>query len=207
MDLNAEILRRLEETYREAKTELEYTSPYQLLIAAMLSAQTTDRQVNAVTGTLFRKYPDAASLAGADISEVETIIRGCGFYHVKAKNITAAAKMLAERFGGEVPRTLGELMSLPGAGRKTANVVLSNAFGVPAIAVDTHVFRVSNRLGLADAKDVEKTEEQLKKAVPREKWGGAHHWLIRHGRRVCHARKPDCAGCFLNDICKSARVK
>jgi endonuclease III len=202
MDINGEILKRLEEHYPEAKPELMFTNAFELLIATMLSAQTTDRQVNSVTGTLFEKYPDAKSIVKADITEFELAIKSCGFYHTKAKNIIETCRLLEEKYNGDVPRTMEELTALPGVGRKTANVVLSNAFGIPAIAVDTHVFRVSNRLGLADAKDVEKTEEQLKINIPEEKWSQAHHWIIWHGRRVCHARKPDCAGCFLNDICK-----
>lgn len=205
MDFKYEILKRLEEHYREAKSELEYINPFELLIAAILSAQTTDRQVNGVTAVLFRKYPDARSLAEADIEEIEFIIRSCGFYHIKARNVTAAAKILAFKFSGQVPRTMEELITLPGVGRKVANVVLSNAYGIPAIAVDTHVFRVSNRLGLAQAGDVENTERQLREAIPPERWGDAHHWLIRHGRRICRARKPECAVCFLNDICKAQR--
>jgi endonuclease III len=205
MDVNAKILKRLEEHYPEARPGLMFAGAFQLLIATMLSAQTTDRQVNSVTEKLFDRYPDARSIAGADIYEFEKEIKSCGFYHTKAKNIIEACKILEDMYGGEVPETMEELTALPGVGRKTANVVLSNAFGIPAIAVDTHIFRVSNRLGLADAKDVEKTEQQLHGSIPREKWSDAHHWIIWHGRRVCHARKPDCAGCFLNDICKYAK--
>lgn len=196
-----EILKRLAEHYPDAKPELWFRSPYELLIATILSAQTTDRQVNAVTGTLFEKYPDAASLAAADISEIEAIIKSCGFYHTKARNIQAAAAALMESHGGAVPRTMEELTTLPGVGRKTANVVLSNAFGVPAIAVDTHVQRVSNRLGLAHSDDVFKTEQQLMQNIPKEQWSVAHHWLIYHGRRVCAAQRPKCDTCFLADLC------
>lgn len=207
MDINGEILKRLEEHYPEAKPGLMFGNAFELLIATMLSAQTTDRQVNSVTETLFVKYPDVKSIAGSDLTEFEEAIKSCGFYHTKAKNIIAACRLLEEKFGGQVPQTMEELTALPGVGRKTANVVLSNAFGIPAIAVDTHVFRVSNRLGLADAKDAEKTEKQLREAIPEEKWSRAHHWIIWHGRRVCHARKPDCIGCFLNDICKYTKER
>jgi len=196
-----EILKRLAEHYPDAKPQLWFRSPFELLIATILSAQTTDKQVNAVTGTLFEKYPDAAALAAADVLDVEGIIKSCGFYHTKARNIQAAAAALMEKHGGQVPRTMEELTALPGVGRKTANVVMSNAFGIPAIAVDTHVQRVSNRLGLAHADDVFKTEMQLRENIPQEKWSIAHHWLIYHGRRVCHAQRPKCGTCFLNDLC------
>jgi endonuclease-3 len=205
MNRNGEILKRLEEHYPEAKPALHFASPFQLLIATILSAQTTDRQVNAVTDVLFKEYPDAASMLKLSQSELERIVKSCGFYKIKAKNILATCRVILEKYNGEAPRTMEELTALPGVGRKTANVVLSNAFGTPAIAVDTHVFRVSNRLGLANAKDVLETEKQLMEAIPKDKWSRAHHWLIWHGRRVCFARKPGCAGCFLNDICKSAK--
>ncbi len=205
MSISEEILKRLEEHYPEAKPALHFASPFQLLIATILSAQTTDRQVNAVTQVLFEKYPDAAAMAALSQSELEGIVKSCGFYKTKAKNVLATCRALLEKYSGEVPRTLEELTALPGVGRKTANVVLSNAFGISAIAVDTHVFRVSNRLGLADAKDVFDTEKQLMDAIPKDKWSRAHHWLIWHGRRVCDARKPGCEGCFLKDICKSAK--
>jgi endonuclease-3 len=202
-----EILKRLKEHYPDAKPELWFRSAFELLIATILSAQTTDRQVNAVTGTLFERYPDAGSLAAADIGEIESVIKSCGFYHTKARSIQAAAAALEEKFGGQVPRTMAELTSLPGVGRKTANVVMSNAFGIPAIAVDTHVFRVANRLGLADAKDELKTERQLMENIPKEQWSIAHHWLIYHGRRVCHAQRPKCDACFLSDLCSWGKEK
>lgn len=205
MNNNGEILKRLEEHYPDAKPGLFFDSAFELLIATILSAQTTDRQVNAVTEGLFAACPDAKSMLKLKQSELEKIIKSCGFYKTKASNVLKTCRILVEKYGGEVPQTMEELTALPGVGRKTANVVLSNAFGIPAIAVDTHVFRVTNRLGLADAKDVLETEKQLMKAIPKEKWSQAHHWLIWHGRRVCYARKPDCGGCFLKDICKSAR--
>ncbi len=201
MQDHTEILKRLAEHYPDAKPALWFRSPFELLIATILSAQTTDKQVNAVTGTLFERYPDAAALAAADVEDVEAIIKSCGFYHTKARNIQAAAAALVEKHGGQVPRTMEELTELPGVGRKTANVVMSNAFGIPAIAVDTHVQRVSNRLGLAHSNDVFKTEQQLMENIPKEQWSIAHHWLIYHGRRVCAAQRPKCDTCFLADLC------
>lgn len=201
MDDKKEILNRLEKQYFGAKPALHFRNAFELLIATMLSAQTTDKQVNAVTEALFEKAPDAAAMLRLSQNELEGYIKSCGFYHTKTQNLLAACRILVERFGGEVPQTMEELTTLPGVGRKTANVVLSNAFGVPGIAVDTHVFRVSNRLGLAAAKDVLETEMQLMKNIPADKWSDAHHWLIWHGRKVCTARKPACGVCFLYDIC------
>ena len=167
----------------------------------MLSAQTTDKQVNRVTPELFKRFPDAKALAEADIGEIESLIKTCGFYKSKARNIKEACRIIVEEYGGRVPQTMEELTDLPGVGRKTANVVLSNAFGVDAIAVDTHVFRVANRLGLAQSGDVRGTEEQLMENIPREKWSRAHHWLIHHGRRICKARRPKCEECPLAEVC------
>ncbi len=195
------VLDILEKTYPDATTELVHKNPYELLIATMLSAQTTDKQVNKVTPGLFERFPDAKALAEADISEIESLIKTCGFYKSKARNIKEACRIIVEEYGGRVPQTMEELTDLPGVGRKTANVVLSNAFGVDAIAVDTHVFRVANRLGLAQSGDVRGTEEQLMENIPREKWSRAHHWLIHHGRRICKARRPKCAGCPLAEVC------
>lgn len=202
-----EILRRMEQVYADAKPALHFQNAYELLVATILSAQCTDVRVNKVTKDLFVHYKNAEELSRADYSELCDEIHSCGCYAVKAKNLINTAKLLMEQFGGEVPQTMEELTTLPGVGRKTANVVLSNAFGIPGFAVDTHVFRVSNRLGLAHAKDVAKTEEQLCALVPREKWGNAHHWLIYHGRQICSARKPKCGECFLKDICPSSEVE
>lgn len=201
----SEILKRLETHYFDARPGLAYSNPFELLIATILSAQTTDRQVNVATKTLFQKHPDAKSLCMVDKSELEKLIQSCGFYRTKAENIRKTCCVLIEKYDGQVPSTMEELTALAGVGRKTANVVLSNAFGVPAIAVDTHVFRVSNRLGLADAKDVLATEKQLMRNIPKEKWSDAHHWLIWHGRKICNARNPKCDGCFLADVCKWAK--
>jgi endonuclease-3 len=191
----------LENTYRGAECALEHADAFQLLIATILSAQCTDRQVNKITEMLFEKLPRPEDFARLDPSELEEHIRSCGTYHMKAKNIVLTCRALIERHGGKVPETMEELSALPGVGRKTANVVLSNAFGVDAIAVDTHVFRVSNRMGLAAADNVLDTEKQLQRNIPKEKWSAAHHWLIHHGRRICSARNPKCTECPLRAFC------
>ena len=202
-----EIIARLEEHYPHAKPGLEYQNAYQLLIATILSAQCTDVRVNQVTKSLFIHYPDAYALAEADFEELCKEIHSCGCYSIKAKNLIGTAKLLCQQHEGNVPPDMEELVKLPGVGRKTANVVLSNAFDIPGLAVDTHVFRVSHRLGLADAKDPDGTEQQLCALIPREKWGKAHHWLIYHGRQVCSARAPKCEGCFLADLCPFLQEK
>jgi len=191
----------LEKTYGGTETALSYKTPFQLLVATMLAAQSTDVRVNIVTKELFAKYPTAQKMAELSVAQLEAYIQTVGLYHTKAKNILATSKILAENYDGDIPATREELMKLPGVGRKTANVVLSIAKGVPAIAVDTHVFRVSNRLGLADADNVLETEKQLMKNIPQEKWSEAHHWLIWHGRKICRARKPLCAECPLKTYC------
>ena len=201
---NPEILAELERLYPDARPALHFDNPYQLLVAVMLSAQCTDVKVNLVTPALFAAYPDAHALAAAQPEQIEPYIKTCGLYHNKARNLVMTARALVEQYGGEVPADHDRLTQLPGVGRKTANVVMSCAFGADAIAVDTHVFRVSNRLGLADAGDVLKTEQQLMQNIPREKWSHAHHWIIFHGRRVCAARKPDCAHCTLAAWCEYA---
>ena len=195
-----EILEELEELYPEAKAELVFSNPYEMLVATILSAQCTDKQVNRVTPAVFARYPDATAMAGALEEELYPMVKSCGFKS-KAGNIIAACRIIRDTYGGEVPHTLEELTALPGVGRKTANVVLSNAFGIPAFAVDTHVFRVSNRLGLCKADTVEETEKQMTRLIPREKWGMAHHWLIWHGRRVCKAQRPLCETCGLRENC------
>lgn len=196
-----EIFHRLEARYPNAKPALNYENAFQLLVATILSAQCTDVRVNQVTASLFVHYPDAQALAAADLEELSREIHSCGCYRVKAKNLIGTAKMLCRDCAGEVPPLMEALTRLPGVGRKTANVVLSNAFDIPGLAVDTHVFRVSHRLGLSDAKDPEGTESQLCALIPREKWGKAHHWLIYHGRQVCSARAPKCGDCLLADLC------
>lgn len=195
------VLAELERLYPDARPELVFRNPYETLIAVMLAAQCTDRQVNKITPALFARYPDVAALAAADVADVYPMVKSCGFKS-KAGNIIKSCQLIVTQFGGQVPQTLEDLTTLPGVGRKTANVVLANAFGIPAFAVDTHVFRVSNRLGLADAKNVEETERQLMKAVPKADWCEAHHWLILHGRRVCSAQRPKCETCTLKSLCK-----
>lgn len=196
-----EVYRLLYEQYEDAGPELNFGSNFQLLIAVILSAQATDKRVNIVTEELFRVAPDAPSLAAMPLEEIREIIKTVGIYVNKSKYIKETARLLVEQFGGEVPQTREELMTLPGCSRKTANVVLSVAFGIPAIAVDTHVFRLSNRIGIAKGKDVFAVEQGLMKAFPKEQWYKLHHMLILHGRRVCKAQKPDCSNCRLNTHC------
>ena len=199
------VLNILEELYPDARPELNFRNPYETLVAVMLSAQCTDKQVNKVTPALFERYPTVESMAAASVEDVYPMVKSCGF-KTKASNIVESCRLIMLRHGGEVPGDMQALTALPGVGQKTANVVLANAFGVPTIAVDTHVFRVSNRIGLADAKNVEETERQLQKAIPKKDWVAAHHWLIFHGRRVCHARNPECGVCALQPMCKAAKA-
>lgn len=196
-----EILELLKKEYPDAKCELDYSTPFQLLVATILSAQTTDKKVNEVTEELFKEYPTVDDFLKLSQEELENRIKKIGLYRNKAKNILLMCRQLKENYKGEVPNTMEGITSLAGAGRKTANVVLSNAFGVPAIAVDTHVFRVSNRIGLAKADNVEDTEEQLRKNIAKKEWSLAHHLLIFHGRRCCTARKPECERCIIRDYC------
>ena len=196
-----EVLDILETMHPEAACALDHRDPFELIVAVALSAQTTDVSVNKVTPELFRMYPDAESLAAADPDEVMEIIRTIGLYRNKSKNIVRLAGKLVSDFGGKVPHDFESLVTLPGVGRKTANVVLAEGFGVPRIAVDTHVFRVSNRIGLTDEKDVDATEETLMKRIPESSWIRAHHLLIFHGKKCCSARKPSCDKCGLNELC------
>ncbi len=204
---NRKILETLRSLYPDAKPALIYSNPFELLIATMLSAQSTDNQVNKVTAKLFAKYKTPAELAQLKPEELEEHIKGCGLYKNKSKNIIATCKILVEKYNGQVPESLEQLTELPGVGRKTANVVLSNAFGQDAIAVDTHVFRVANRLGLAYAKDPLNTELQLQQSIPQKYWSQAHHWLIYHGRKICKARNPDCGVCPLEKHCPTGTSK
>lgn len=192
---------RLREAYPDARCALDHQDPFQLVVATILSAQCTDARVNLTTPALFARFPDAASLAEARVEEIETLIRSTGFYHNKAKSLLGLGQALMARHGGKVPSDPAELGALPGVGQKTANVVLANAFGVPALAVDTHIFRVARRLGLSKAATPEKVEADLCRRFPREDWIELHHQLIFHGRRVCDARRPDCSGCSLLDLC------
>lgn len=192
----------LKETYPDAKCELNYDTPLQLLVATILSAQTTDKKVNEVTESLFRDYPDLDAFLTLTNDELEERIKQIGLYRNKSKNLILMFRQVKENFNGEVPRTMEGITSLAGAGRKTANVVLSNAFGVPSIAVDTHVFRVSNRLDLANSDNVLEVEMQLQKELPKKEWTLMHHLLIFHGRRCCIARNPKCEECPLSHLCK-----
>ena len=192
--------------YHDTGTALLYDSPFQLLAATALAAQTTDEQVNKATRDLFARYPDPRSMAGATPEILEPYIRSLGFFRTKAKNLAAMAEMLVTDFGGEVPETREGLMKLPGVGRKTANVVLAFAFHIPAIAVDTHVFRVSNRMGLAKGKTPDEVESQLCGLIPEEDWAAAHHWLIWHGRRCCKAQRPACDECPVGQICPRLNI-
>ena len=198
---NKQILTELERLYPEAKPALQYTTPYELLVAVVLSAQCTDERVNKVTAELFQDYDTPQKMLTLTQSQLEKKIYSCGFYRMKAEHILSASKDIIEKFNGNVPDNLEDLRTLAGVGRKTANVVYSVAFGGDAIAVDTHVFRVSNRLGLAHAPTPEKTELDLMQTIPKNQWSKAHHWLIYHGRRVCHSQKPDCPNCTLKKYC------
>ncbi len=195
------ILKRLGEHYKDVKSGLDYNNCFELLIAVILSAQCTDKRVNVVTKRLFAKCPTAEHFCKLSEEQLEELIHDCGLFRTKAKNIKKTCQILVDEYNGEVPNNLDDLIKLPGVGRKTANVVLSQGFGKPAIAVDTHVFRTSKRLGLALGIDVEKTEQELMKVIPKKDWSAAHHWLIWHGRLVCKAQRPLCNGCFLFDIC------
>jgi endonuclease III len=202
-----EIVARLRDAYPDARVSLDFENPFQLLIATILSAQSTDARVNIVTKDLFRKYPDAEALAGADPAQVEEDIRPTGFFRNKTKSIMGAASAIVERHGGAVPDTMEELVALPDVGRKTANVVLGNAFRKSeGVVVDTHVGRVSGRLGLTAHADAEKIEQDLIAAFPREEWTSIAHRMILHGRHICIARKPKCGQCVLSDLCPSAEL-
>ncbi|AIF51058.1 endonuclease III [Pelosinus sp. UFO1] len=201
--IKQQMLSILEECYQGTSTALHYSSPFELLIAVVLSAQCTDERVNIITARLFPEYNTPAKIRDMGKDKLEEYIRDCGLFHSKARNILATCEILCQKYNEEVPQTFDELITLPGVGRKTANVVLSQLFNIPAIAVDTHVFRVSNRLGLAKGETPIAVEEGLMKAIPKNQWSDAHHWLIWHGRKVCKARKPACGTCPLVAICPS----
>ena len=201
-----QVLDALNQLYPQARAELHFSNPYETLVATILSAQCTDRRVNQVTERLFADYPTVQDMAGLTPAELEPQIRQCGLFRNKAKNIVAACQAIVERHGGEVPSTRQELMALPGVGQKTAGVVLLAAFGDDQIPVDTHVFRVSRRIGLADANTPEGVEKQLRDILPKQAWSHAHHLLIWHGRRVCHARAPACDSCPLRQrLCENGK--
>lgn len=195
------ILKILEDTYSGMKTALNYNSPFELLIAVILSAQCTDERVNKITARLFPRFDTPEKMGSLSQEEMEEQIRDCGLYHAKAKNILATCHMLVQEFDSKIPDNITTLMKLPGVGKKTANVVASIIYNVPAIAVDTHVFRVSHRLGLAKGADPLATEKELQKIIPMEKWSDAHHWFIWHGRKICKARKPLCTECAVLAEC------
>ena len=200
------IYRILTKEYPDARCELDFNSPLELLVATVLSAQCTDKRVNAVTPVLFKRFPTVTKLAGAKISEIEKIIYSTGFYRSKAKNIKELANKILKDYGGEVPKTLAQLVTLPGVGRKTANVVLGNAFGIPGLTVDTHFGRLSRRFGWSQETDPVKVENDVAKLIPEKEWTLLSHKLIWHGRRICHSRKPECGICPLAKLCPSAGV-
>ena len=200
-----EVARRLAEEY-PAECALVHSSPFELVVATVLSAQTTDERVNSVTPELFRRWPTPADLAKADPEELESVIFPTGFFHNKAKSLLGLAQTLEDRFGGEVPKALDDLVTLPGVGRKTGNVVRSVAFDLPGLPVDTHVGRISRLLGLTTSEDPVKVEHELGALLPPTEWGGFSLRLILHGRKICIARRPKCGDCLLNDICPSSRV-
>jgi endonuclease III len=203
----AKLIKKWPKIYPDAHTELNFKTPLELLIATILSAQCTDKRVNMVTPTLFKKYRSAKDYANAPRAELENAIKSTGFFRSKTKSIQGATSKIASKFGSTVPDSMEALRELPGVGRKTANVVLGNAFGKSeGIVVDTHVIRLSQRLGLTKQKDPEKIEQDLMKLVPREHWTSWSHWLIWHGRRRCYARKPDCANCEVFKLCPSGKV-
>jgi len=200
-----EIIKRLSVVYHDAKTALNFTTPFEMLVATILSAQSTDKMINKITPALFEKYPDPKAFAEASLAELEQDIKSSGFFHNKAANIIGAARGVVSRFGGVVPSDMADMLTLPGVGRKTANVVLHNAFGlVEGIAVDTHVKRLTERLGLTSNTDPVKIEQDLMALLPRTYWGDFSYYLIDHGRAVCDAKKPHCPECVLKDICPSA---
>jgi endonuclease-3 len=201
------VVRELAKLYPDAKCSLDYHSPLELLVATMLSAQCTDERVNKVTPALFARYPNAKAYASADTKELEKLIQSTGFFRNKAANIIACARSLVEQHGGRVPNTLDELVSLAGVGRKTANVVLGNVFDVPGIVVDTHVQRLSFRLGLTRETAPEKIEQDLMRIVPKREWVDLGHRMIQHGRLICKARSPNCGGCTLAKICPKNGVE
>lgn len=207
MNKTSQIIYELNNYYKDAKCELNFANNYQLIVAVILSAQCTDKQVNQTTPQLFDKYPTIHHLANASPIELQQIIMPCGFFRNKSANLIAMAKDVVKNFGEEIPNTKAQLLSLAGVGEKTANVVLACGFNIPALAVDTHVFRVSNRLGITKAASVESTQKQLEKAVPKELWINTHYALVLHGRYICKARNPKCDECCFKQECRYYRNK
>lgn len=199
------VLDLLDKQYPDAGTQLNYNTLFELLVAVVLSAQSTDKQVNQITPALFAKYPDAFAMANAEIDELEDLIKGVGLFHSKARYLKQLAQILVSKYEGKVPGSFEELLELPGVGRKTANVVIAVGFGGPGLGVDTHVHRVANRLGLVNSRNPNGTEKGLKGIISPERWNRAHHLLIWHGRQVCKARRPDCGGCVLQEQCQFNR--
>ncbi len=202
-----EIIKRLRKAIPDARIALNFKNPLELLVATILSAQCTDKRVNVVTAALFKKYRTLKEYAGADVKVFESDIRSTGFYKAKAKNIIGCAKELIARFDGEIPKRMEDLVTLPGIGRKTANVILANAFGIPGIAVDTHVKRLAFRMGLTKETDPDKIEFDLYRVMPRKAWIDVNHLIVWHGRLTCFARKPECRRCVINDLCPKLGVK
>lgn len=200
------VIERLTELYPVVKCALTHKNPYELLVATILSAQCTDVRVNMVTPAFFKKYPTPESLANAKISQVENLIQSTGFFRNKAKNLVGMAQMVVSKFDGQIPTSREELVTLPGTGRKTANVIRAEAFGLPGLPVDTHVIRLSNRLKLTNETDPVKIELELMKSIPEDQWGSFSLRLIEHGRKICDAKKPKCQECILNDICPSSKA-
>lgn len=200
------ILKILHRTYPESKCSLDFKTPYQLLVATVLSAQCTDERVNKVTPALFKRFPDPRAMAAAKIGEIEKLIQSTGFYKNKAKALKESAQAILEEYGGQVPQTMEELVKLRGVGRKTANVVLGNAYGVPSLVVDTHVTRLMNRMGFTTTRDAEKIEQEMLRVVPREEWTDFAHLMISHGREICTARRAYCEECPVNAYCPKIGV-
>lgn len=198
-----EVIERLKKDYPDVKCALTYQKPHELLISVRLSAQCTDKRVNLVTPALFERFPSVDAFAEADVSEVEEYIKSCGLFHTKAQDIVEMCRMLRDIYGGKVPDTIEELVKLPGVGRKTANLIVGDLYGKPAVVCDTHVIRLTNRLGLSEGKDASQVEKQLRAIVPPEEGLMLCHRLVWHGREVCSARSPKCGECSLNDICKN----
>jgi endonuclease-3 len=196
------VLNILDKEYPDAGTQLHYNDLFQLLVAVVLSAQCTDKQVNRVTPALFARYPDAAAMAQAQLNDLEDLIKGVGLYHSKARHLKQTAQILVSQYEGQVPDTFEQLLELPGVGRKTANVIIAVGFDGPGLGVDTHVHRVANRLGLVNSRDRNRTEKELKTIIEPERWNRAHHLFIWHGRQVCKARRPNCASCVLQEQCE-----
>ena len=201
-----DIIEKINSLYENAECELEFSSNYELLVAVILSAQCTDKRVNIVTRELFKDYNTPEKMITLSQAELEQKIHACGFFHNKAKHILECSKELVEKFNSEVPSDKAKLKSLAGVGEKTANVVLATAFKIPAIAVDTHVFRVSNRLGLANSSSVEKTQKQLERKIPKNLWASSHYALVLHGRYVCKSQRPNCRECKISELCKFNKI-